>query len=142
MLDLLQGTRFARGYESELQQVEDEAAHFLGSAATGVPMFCEAVEGLLAAADGFDFESCLVRIAAEGADPAKLLSRARQAGRDMIGVARRDYALLYLFGCPQAALPAVMQRLLAGVAPRGQVKWSAEHEAGRILVELEALRVA
>lgn len=137
MLDLLKGTRFTRSYETDLQQVEDECAYFVESATTSVPVFCEAVEGLLAAADGLDFETCMVRVPVQGGDGAKLLSRVLQAGRDMIGVATADAAYLFLFGCPEAALPAVMQRLV-----RGGVNWSAVREPDRILVELEALRAA
>lgn len=140
MVDLLKGTRFARAYESDLQQVLDESAQALAGAASSTALFCEAVEGLLAAADGFDFESCLVRVVAGGADSAKLLAQSRRRGRDLLGIARGEQLWLFLFGCPQSALPAVMQRLLPGRG--GLPQWSAEFQTERILAGLEELPAA
>jgi hypothetical protein len=96
------------------------------------------VEGLLAAADGYDFESCLVRVAVKGLEAGKLMSQSRKAARDLLCVTKDDQAWLFLFGCPQAGLAAVMERLL----PNGASRWSAESHPERILVELEALRGA
>jgi hypothetical protein len=136
MIDLMKGARFIRAYESDMEQVIDEAAQVLGGTTSSVPLFCEAVEGWLAAADGFDFESCLVRIAAPGANAAAVLSRARKSGRDLVGIAKDGEVWLFLFGCPQAALAAVMQRLLPGAR---EYKFSVQFEPDRIVAELESL---
>jgi GIL domain-containing protein len=138
MIDLLKGTQFSRAYETDLQQVTDESAHVLAGIAGSVPLFCEAVESLLAAGDGFDFESCLVRVAAAGPEAGKLILRSRKAARDLLCVAKHDQAWLFLFGCPQGALAAVMERLV----PNGASRWSAETHPERILLELGALRGA
>lgn len=134
ILEHLKGTRFARASEHDLEQVLDETACALRGPADNAALFCEAVEGLLAAADGFEFETGLVRLAADRAR-ASALSRACKAGRDLIWVTKGDEAWLFLFGCPQNAVGAVMQRLLAG-----DCKWSAEFQPERILSELENLR--
>jgi hypothetical protein len=134
MLDNLKGVRFARAFEPDLEQVLDETACALRGRADNPALFCEAVEGLLAAADGFDFESGLVRFPA-GPDRASLLSRACKAGRDLVGVAQGDEVWVFLFGCPQSAVEAVMQRLLAHGCT-----WSAEFRPESILSELETLR--
>jgi len=136
IIDLLKGARFARAYEPDLRQVTDEVAPFLGGAADSTALFCEAVEGLLAAADGLDFEACLVRLPAGTPEAASRLARARRPARDLLRLAVGEEVLVFLFGCPRAALPAVMQRLLAGA---GQA-WSVEYQPERILDQLEGLR--
>ena len=125
MLEHLKGTRFSRPFEHDLEQVLDETAHALPGAAHGVALFCEAVEGLLAAADGFDFESGLIRLAGK---PCK-------GGRDLVCVSKGGETWLFLFGCPQTAVGTVMQRLVPGGC-----SWSAEFRPERILNELETLR--
>jgi len=136
ILEHLKGTRFARACEHDLEQVLDETACALRGQADSAALFCEAVEGLLAAADGFDFETSLVRLTADR-ERASTLSRACKAGRDLICVTKGDEAWLFLLGCPQNAVGSVMQRLLAG-----DCKWSAEFQPERILSELEILRGA
>lgn len=136
MLEHLKGARFARACENDLEQVLDESAHALCGPAGSVALFCEAVEGLLAAADGFDFESGLIRLAG-GRDRATALSRACKSGRDLVCVSKGEEAWLFVFGCPQTAVGAVMQRLLPGDS-----RWSAEFRPERILIELETLRGA
>jgi len=136
MLEHLKGTRFARACEPDLEQVLDETACALRGQADSAALFCEAVEGLLAAADGFDFDSGLVRFPAHP-DRASMLSRACKAGRDLVCVAQGDAVWLFLFGCPQSAVEAVMHRLLADGCT-----WSAEFRPESILRELETLRGA
>jgi hypothetical protein len=70
-----------------------------------------------------------------GRDGASMLSRACKAGRDLVGVAQGDEVWVFLFGCPQSAVEAVMQRLLADGCT-----WSAEFRPESILSELETLR--
>lgn len=136
VLEHLKGTRFARACEYDLEQVLDETACALRGQAQSPALFCEAVEGLLAAADGLDFETGLIRLTADR-ERAGALFRACKAGRDLICVTKGDEAWLFLLGCPQNAVGAVMQRLVAGDA-----KWSAEFQPERILSELEILRGA
>ena len=136
MLDNLKGLRFARAFEPDLEQVLDDTACALRGQTDNAVLFCETVEGLLAGADGFDFESSLVRLAAERDRPG-MLSRLSRAGRDLVCVAKGNEIWLFLFGCPQSALDGVMRRLVAGGCT-----WSAESRPERILSELEALRGA
>lgn len=136
MVDLLKGTRFGRACDPEFEPLANAGGHVLAGATDSPALFCEAVEGWLAAADGFDFESCLVRIARR--DGAGLLAHARKSARDALWVAAGEELWLFLFGCPQAAVPGVMRRLL----PHGEPAWSAHVRPERILVELEALRGA
>ena len=134
MLEHLKGTRFARACEPDLEQVLDQTACALRGQADSAALFCEAVEGLLAAADGFDFETGLVRLTADR-EHTGALSRACKAGRDLICVTKGDEAWLFLFGCPQNAVGALMQRLIGG-----DCNWSAEFRPERILNQLEPLR--
>jgi hypothetical protein len=137
MIDLLKGTRFARPYETDLEQVTDETAQFLGcDTATSAGLFAEAVEELLAAADGLDFESCLVRVATDGSSAARRWMQARKAARDMLCVSKDDELLMFVFGCSRAALPGLMSRL----APGREISWSAEFRPEHIALQLEALR--
>jgi len=135
MIDLLRGGRFARAYEPDLRQVTDEVVPFLAGTADSAGLFCEAVEGLLAAADGLDFEACLVRLAAERPEAATRLAQARRPARDLLRFSRDAEVFVFLFGCPRAALPAVMKRLLAG----GEQPWSVEYQPERILDQLQGL---
>jgi hypothetical protein len=137
MIDLLKGSRFARPYENDLEQVADETAQFLGSTtATSAALFVEAVEGLLAAVDGLDFESCLVRIATDGSPAARRWIQARKPARDTLCLAKDDELLMFVFGCSRAALPRLMSRL----APGRELSWSAEFRPEHIALQLEALR--
>ena len=137
MVDLLKGKRFERPYDTDAEPLGDAAGSFATGAAAP---FCEAVEGWLAAADGFDFESCLVRIAHNGPGAARLLARARKTSRDALWTAKGESAWLFLLGCPRTALPSVMQRLLSGSAFERPPAWSAEFRPERILAELDGLR--
>jgi hypothetical protein len=137
MVDLLKGTRFERPYDTDPEPLAD----VVSPAVAGTPaLFCEAVEGWLAAADGFDFESCLVRIQAKGTDATRLLARAKKKSRDALWSTSGDCAWLFLLGCPRATLPGVMQRLLTGSAREPVPAWSAECRPERILAELDGLR--
>ena len=135
MLEHLKGVRHARPFEHDLEMVLDETAQALTGPTSSAAMFCEAVEVLLASADGFDFDSALLRIACDG-DRATFLSRAAKSGRDLVCVSKGGEVWLFLFGCPKDALGAVMQRL----APTGD--WTAEFVPERILSELERVRGA
>ena len=137
MVDLLKGTRFERPYDTDPEPVAEIVGHAVAGSGA---LFCEAVEGWLAAADGFDFESCLVRIPAHGSNAARLLARARKISRDALWAAKGDDAWLFLVGCPRAALPGVMQRLLSGPTREPLPAWSAEFRPERILAELDGLR--
>lgn len=137
MVDLLKGTRFERPYDTDPEPIF-EAAEAVSTPSPA--LFCEAVEGWLAAADGFDFESCLVRIAGQGAFRTRLVARARKASRDALWTTKGDCAWLFLLGCPRTALPGVMQRLLSGSAFERAPTWSAEFRPERILVDLDGLR--
>ena len=79
MLEHLKGTRFARACEHDLEQVLDQTACALRGQADSAALFCEAVEGLLAAADGFDFETGLVRLTADRERRARCPAPARRA---------------------------------------------------------------
>jgi hypothetical protein len=139
MVELLHGTRFGRPYDMDGRQIEEETALLAAREPTTVSLFCESVEHLLAAADGFDVESSLVRV--DGApDAAELVSLARRAGRDLLGIARGERAWLFAFGCPSAMVPALLTRLFPAHQAAGSLDWAAEHAPERILMELEGLR--
>jgi hypothetical protein len=137
MLDVLKGTRFVRAYETDPDPLLDESAHVLARGTNSVPLFCEAVEGLLAAADPFDFECCMIRVQAKGPDAAKLTVQSRKAARDHLCLAKGDEVWLFFLGCPRAAVGAVMQRVLP---PGLDGKWSAEFQPDAIFAQLERLR--
>jgi len=136
LVDLLKGTRFGRVFDPDFEPLADARGHVLGGATRSTALFCEAVEGWLAAADGFDFESCLVRI--RGLEGGAELARARKQLRDALWIARDDAAWLFLFGCPHGAASSVMRRILG---PE-EARWSVQFRPGQILGELDALRSA
>lgn len=140
MVDLLQGTRFARPYDTDLDALEPEISLLMARRPATAAAFCDAVERLLAAADGFDLDCCLVRLPVDGIDPAKLAARARQAGRDLLATAQRESVWLFVFGCPRDKLPALLERTWDAAVAGGPGRWAAEYAPERILADLESLR--
>ncbi len=137
MIDLLKGSRFDRAYETDFEQVADDTAPFLsGGTASSLALFLEAVEGLLVAADGRDFESCLVRIATGTAEAARRWAQSRKAARDLLCLAHGNDVIVFVFGCARAALPGVLSRLNAG----RELRWSAEFRPEHLVLQLQALR--
>src|SRR5207248_11393074 len=113
MTDALHGTRFARPYDVDLRQVEDETIALLRPRSLNRSSFCESVERLLAAADGFDVESCLVGLegAGAGAEPWRILAAARRQAREFVGFAEDDRAWFYWYGCRAETLPQILNRM-------------------------------
>jgi hypothetical protein len=142
MTDALQGTRFTRPYDIDLQQVEDETIGLLQSRPMSAASFCDAVERLLAAADGFDIESCLVRLELDQVEPWKALALARRHSRDFVGLTDNNSAWLFLFGCRADVAAGILKRVF--IAPPEQFcsKWEMQHDADGILNALRSLRQA
>jgi hypothetical protein len=140
MLDALQGTRFMRAYDIDAQQVDEDTAGLLRRAVTNAASFCDVVERLLAAADDFEIDSCLVRLQFAGAEPARVLHIARRLGRDLVAFAHRDCAFLFVFGCPKRMAPAMLERLFRSETPGVCTNWSSEHDPERIFELLGELR--
>jgi cellulose biosynthesis protein BcsE len=140
MVDTLHGTRFARPYEMDAQQVDAETSALTRRAVTSAGSFCDAVECLLAAADDFEIESCLVRLDFAAAEASAVVKIARRLGRDLVAFAHGDSAWLYVFGCPKSKVPTVLERLFK--APPGAMRASCatEHDPNRILAQLSQLR--
>jgi hypothetical protein len=140
MVESLHGTRFARAYEMDAHHVDEETVALVQGLAPSAAAFCEAVERLLAASDGFDILSCLARLQGGVADVAGLVKRGRRRGRDLLAFAHGDQAWLFLFGCTPSMSQSTLERLL--MRPLNQVcaKWSTEHDPDRILVELRILQ--
>jgi hypothetical protein len=139
MADALQGTRFARPYDSEVEHVLAETTAVLGRRMQN-GAFCDAVERLLAAADGFDVPSSLVRIQAGHAEAARLLARAGRNGRELLGFAQQGCAWLFLFGCLPDAAPRVLQRIFGGPQAEVSLRWDIRHEPEGMLAALRELR--
>lgn len=108
--DALHGTRFARPYDSDLRQVEEETIGLLRARNHNRMSFCDAVERLLAAADGYDIDSCLVGL--QGAkEPWRVLAAARRHARELVALAEHDRAWFYWYGCRAEALPQILRRM-------------------------------
>ena len=139
MADALQGTRFARPYDSDVDHVLAETTAVLGRRMQN-GAFCDAVERLLAAADGFDVPSSLVRIQVGHAEAARLLARAGRNGRELLGFAQQGCAWLFLFGCAPEAAPRVLQRVFGGPEAEVSLRWDIQYEPEGILGALRELR--
>lgn len=142
MVDSLQGTRFGRPYDMDAQQVNEETTALLQSAVASAMSFCDAVERLLAVADDFDIESCLVQLEFAGSDSSGVVNIAGRLGRDLVAFAQLNCAWLFVFGCPHTMAPAMLKRLFTspGIAPCSS--WTTEHDPNRILAKLNDLRDA
>jgi hypothetical protein len=138
IVDLLKGTRFERAYDTDPEALDELVSHTVAGSGS---LFCEAVEGWLAAADGFDLENCLVRIEARGA-AGRLIARAQKRSRDAVWTIKGDRIWAFLLGCPRAAAPRVMQRMFSGPSHEPLPAWFAEFRPERILAQLQALRAA
>ena len=137
MVESLKGTRFTRPYEMDAQQVDADTNGLLERQPDSVKGFCEAVEGLLAAADGFDIEASLARLRfAEG--QAAAARSARRFGRDIVAYLQGDTAWFFLFGCPAAAIPGVLQRFFR--EPLENASTTCEQDPERMLALLRELR--
>ena len=132
--DALRGTRFARPYDGDLRQVEDETVGLLRARSFDRRSFCEAVERLLAAADGYDVESSLAIMESATREPWRLLAAARRQAREFIALAEPERAWVYWYGCRGEALPQVLKRI--GVEPPYEV----HGEPQGVLAALERLR--
>jgi hypothetical protein len=140
IVEALHGTRFTRPYDSSVEEVEAQMSNLVSAGAHSAASFCDAVEGLLAASDGFEIESCLARLELDQADASKALALVRRLGRELVALPRGNSLWLFLFGCPARSAPAVLRRLF--IAPLAEFcsSWSTERDAGRILMELRSLR--
>jgi hypothetical protein len=140
MADALQGTRFARPYDSDVEHVQAETTALLARRPPTPAAFCEVLERLLAAADGFDVQSSLVRIEGRHVEASRMLAHASRNGREVVGFAQPGCAWLFLFGCPPEVAPRVLQRIF--IAPLADIssRWDIQHEPEGILGALGELR--
>ena len=110
MTDALHGTRFARPYDTDVRQVEEETVNLLGMRSHNRSSFCETVERLLAASDGFDVDSCLT-VLELGAEPWRILAAARRHARELVAFVEAERAWLFWYGCRAEALPNILKRM-------------------------------
>jgi len=136
MTDALQGTRFARPYDHDLRQIEEETIGLLRARTFNRASFCDAVERLLAAADGFDVESCLVGLDGDDVEPWRILAMARRQAREFVAFAENRQAWFYWVGCRAAALPQVLKRMNVGL------RFEVHGEPRGVLCALDRLRQA
>jgi len=134
MTDALRGTRFARPYDGDLRQVEDETVALLRPHSFNRRSFCEAVERLLAAADGYDVESSLAVMASATREPWRVLAAARRQAREFVALAEPERAWFFWYGCRSEALPQILKRI--GV----EAPYEVHGEPQAILAALERLR--
>jgi hypothetical protein len=142
MADALRGTRFTRPYDAEFRQVEEETVGLLRARVWSRRSFCDAAERLLAASEGFDIESCLVRIEAAGIEPWNLLTQVRRHTREVLAADDAAGTWLFLYGCRAENAPLVIKRVLAPLALEAEAKWLIHPDANRILNALDELRSA
>ena len=140
MVDSLRGTRFTRPYEMDAQQVDEDTNGLLARQPESARGFCESVEGLLAAADGFDIETSLVRIRFPEGQVANRVRSARRFGRDLVAFMQGETAWFFFFGCPAGSIPKVLQRFFR--APIESADCRTEQEPERMLELLGELRRA
>ena len=140
LVDSLRGARFTRPYEMDAQQVDEDTNGLLARQPDTAKGFCAAVEGLLAAADGFDIETSLVRIRFPDGQMAAGARSAQRFGRDLVAFLQEDAAWFFFFGCPAVSLPKVLQRFFR--APIESAERTTEQDPARILELLGELRRA
>ena len=140
LVDSLRGARFTRPYEMDAQQVDEDTNGLLARQPDSAKGFCAAVEGLLAAADGFDIETSLVRIRFPDGQMAAGARSAQRFGRDLVAFLQDDAAWFFFFGCPAVSLPKVLQRFFR--APIESAERTTEQDPARILELLGELRRA
>jgi hypothetical protein len=138
MVDSLRGTRFTRPYEMDAQQVDEDTNGLLSRQPDSAKGFCDAIEGLLAAADGFDIEISLVRLRFPDGRRASAARSARRFGRDLVAWLQGDTAWFFFFGCPAASIPSVLQRFFR--ASLEGAECLTEQEPERMLELLAELR--
>jgi hypothetical protein len=138
MVDSLRGTRFTRPYEMDAQQVDEDTNGLLTRQPETAKGFCEAVEGLLAAADGFDIETSLVRVRFLNGQRASAARSARRFGRDLVAWLQGDTAWFFFFGCSAASTPNVMQRFFR--TSLDGAEYETEQDPERMLELLGELR--
>lgn len=140
LVDSLRGTRFTRPYEMDAQQVDEETNGLLARQPETPKGFCEAVEGLLAAADGFDIETSLVRVRFPEGQMATGARSARRFGRDLVAFLQGDTAWFFFFGCPAGSIDKVLRRFFRSSVEG--VQCTTEQEPERILGLLADVRRA
>jgi len=134
MTDALHGTRFARPYDTDVRQVEEETVNLLGMRSHNRSSFCETVERLLAASDGFDVDSCLTVLELGAAEPWRILAAARRHARELVAFAEAERAWFFWYGCRVEALPDILKRMNL------DLRREVHAEAHSILGALERLR--
>jgi len=138
MVDSLRGTRFTRPYEMDAQQVDEDTNGLLARQPESAKGFCDAVEGLLAAADGFDIETSLVRVRFPEGLMVNRARSARRFGRDLVAFLQGDTAWFFFFGCPAASIHKVLQRFFR--TPLDPANCLTEQDPERMLELLSQLR--
>jgi hypothetical protein len=111
MTDALHGTRFARPYDNDVRQVEEDTVALLDARSHTRASFCETVERLLAAGDGFDVDSCLGVLTLGATEPWRVLSAARRHAHELVAFAEAGFAWFFCYGCRAEALPHILKRL-------------------------------
>jgi hypothetical protein len=140
IVEALHGTAFMRPFDTDIEAVESQTTALLQRSVSDGPSFCHAVEGLLAAADASEVESCLVRLEMQRGEPAVAVPFLRRLGREIVWLADAERLWLFLFGCPPGSAPAVLRRIFIARTEEICSSWSMEHETGRMLAELRCLR--
>ena len=139
MIDALHGTRFSRPYDGDLLQVEEETIALLAARRFDRSSFCEAVERLLAAADGYDIESCLVGLQNSRLEPSRILVAARRRSREFVALAEGEGVWFYWYGCGAEAARQIVKRMSAS---DGGLRLEVHAEPHSILGALDRLRQA
>jgi hypothetical protein len=134
MTDALQGTRFARPYDADLRQVEEETVALVRPRGHSRASFCDTVERLLAAGDGFDADSCLATLELGTTEPWRVLAAARRHAREFVLLAEGERVWFYCYGCRAEALPHVLTRM------RLDLRCDVQGEPQSILAALDPLR--
>ena len=140
MADALQGTRFARPYDSDVEHVLAETTVLLAKRPRRAAELRDALERLLAAADGFDVPCSLVRLEVRHLDASRMLALASRNAREVIGFAHQGSVWLFLFGCPPEVAPRVLQRVFIAPVEEISSRWDIRHEPKGILGALRELR--
>ena len=122
----------------DAQQVDEDTNGLLTRQPDSAKGFCAAVEGLLAAADGFDIEASLARIRFPDGQMASGARSARRFGRDLVAYLQGDTAWFFFFGCSAASIDKVLQRFFR--APLDNAQCTTEQEPAPILELLGELR--
>ena len=140
MVVSLQGSRFERRYERDVQQVMLEAKSLLAGGLLPTSEFRTDVEATIAASEPYNLGHALMRLYARPGQQMAAITKLEHRLRDTT-IARNGLEIwVFLFGCDRGDVRALLDRVFAGSLTDLVSDWSVVDERSRILTALESIK--